>query len=199
MSGSSGPARIADLHKSAFWIYGITAMVMREPVAMVVRHAASAGVTDPDVRAELLRTIVVLGMMSRLFLAAGLYFDEVYLRPDSASRFVRRSYPIDFMAGMLHFLLAMGASTVIAGAPAAYAAAVAIYFLFEPLRWAAARTMQYSAAALLAGPALTATLSCVLWLAAYKWAPATVAYLLLMALTAWEIAKLVRQYNTQQA
>jgi len=199
MSGSIGPARIADLHKSAFWIYGITAMVMREPVALVVRHAASAGVTNSDVQAELLRTVIVLGMMSRLFLAAGLYFDEVYLRPDSASRFIRRSYPIDFMAGMLHFLLAMGASTVIAGAPAAYAAMVAIYFLFEPVRWAAAAAMRYSAASLLAGPALTSTLSCLLWAAAYAWAPMTAGYFLLMALTAWEIIKLVRQYNAPQA
>ena len=77
-NGSEAP-RVSDLHKSAFWIYGVTAMVMREPLAGLVRHIASAGMGNVQVRLETLRVAVVLVLMSRLFLESGLYFDEVYL------------------------------------------------------------------------------------------------------------------------
>lgn len=105
--------RVSDLHRSAFWIYGVTAMVMRAPFESVIRHAATAGVSDWQVRLEMLRVFVVLGLMSRLFLASGLYFDQVYVRPESATTFPRRSYPIDFVAWMMELLIVVALSTTV--------------------------------------------------------------------------------------
>lgn len=105
--------RISDLHKGAFWIYGVTAMVMREPFAAVIRHTSTAGPADWQVRLELLRLAVVLLLMSRLFLASGLYFDEVYMRPNSAESFPHRSYAVDFLAGLIQFLVVVAASTAV--------------------------------------------------------------------------------------
>src|SRR4051812_42626435 len=92
--------RVPDLHKSAFWIYGVTAMVMREPLGIVLRHASSSGWSDGAVRLEALRTLIVLLLMSKQFLAAGIYFDRVYIQQESGERFPRRSYPMDFLFGM---------------------------------------------------------------------------------------------------
>jgi hypothetical protein len=105
--------RITDLQRSAFWIYGITAMVMREPFGLVVRHTTEAGLGDWQVRLELLRVAVILLLLARLFLLSGLYFEIVYMQPESADHFPRRSYPIDFLAGLQQFLVGAAATTTI--------------------------------------------------------------------------------------
>lgn len=114
---SSVPARpdrrISDLQRSAFWIYGITAMVMREPLGLIVRHSSEAGLGNWQVRLELWRVAVILLLLSRLFLASGLYFDQVFMQPESAARYPRRSYPVDFLAGLARFLVAAAATTVV--------------------------------------------------------------------------------------
>src|SRR5215510_832294 len=120
MASGTAPARVSDLHKGAFWIYGVTAMVMREPLSIVIKHTTAAGTADPQVQVEIVRMAIVLLLMSRVFLLSGLYFDQVYLRPDSAVLFPRRSYPADFLLGLVHFLLIVGASTVIAGPAAGF-------------------------------------------------------------------------------
>lgn len=105
--------RVSELHKSAFWIYGVTAMVMREPFASGIRHAATAGLGDWQVRLELLRTAVALLLMARFFLMLGRYFDEVYFRPESAACFPRRSYPMDFLTGLIQLLTLVAASSAV--------------------------------------------------------------------------------------
>lgn len=112
-SPSPSARRISDIHRSAFWIYGVTAMVLREPLGLVIRRFSDPGIADPQVRLELLRLAVVLLLMARLFLFSGLYFDQVFMQPASADRFPRRSYPIDFLNGLLQFLVITAASTVI--------------------------------------------------------------------------------------
>src|SRR5258708_37830669 len=107
-------SRIPDSHKNAFWIYGVTAMIMREPLAVVVRDLSTKGIADTGVRMECLRTAVVLLILSRQFLSAGAFFDRVYLQPDSAARFPRRSYPVDFLTRLAELLMAVAASTTIA-------------------------------------------------------------------------------------
>src|SRR6266567_2466788 len=130
-------ARISDLHKRAFWIYGVTAMVMREPFAAVIRHTAGVGLADWQVRLELLRVAVVLLLMARLFLASGLYFDEVYMRPESAARFPRRSYAVDFLAGLMQFLVIVAGSTAVSlhsrtlAELSPFVALAALFLLFE--------------------------------------------------------------------
>lgn len=88
-------------------------MVMREPLGLVLRHSLEAGLGNWQVRLELLRIAVVLLLLSRLFLASGIYFDEVFMQPDSATRFPRRSYPVDFLFGLTQFLVAAAATTVV--------------------------------------------------------------------------------------
>ena len=83
----SGPSRVPDLHKSAFWIYGVTAMVMREPLSILLHHAADAGWGDAGVHREALRALIVWMLLSRQFTVTGVYFDRVYLQPDSAARY----------------------------------------------------------------------------------------------------------------
>ncbi len=113
MSTPQTAPRVPDFHKSAFWIYGVTAMVMREPLSVVLHHAATAGWQNTGVQLEALRGLVVWLVMSRQFTVAGIYFDRVYLQPDSATRFPRRSYPHDFIVGIGALLAAVGASTVV--------------------------------------------------------------------------------------
>jgi len=108
------PRRITDLQRSAFWIYGVTAMIMRDPLSVIVRQTAELGFGNWEVRLEILRVGVILILLSRLFLVSGLYFEQVYMQPESGDRYPRRSYAVDFLAGLAQFLVATAASTAIA-------------------------------------------------------------------------------------
>ncbi len=111
MPESPPSARISDLHKSAFWIWGVTAMIMREPLAVVIRHVSTEGIGSQTTQLVCLRTALILLILSRQFLAAGIYFDRVYMRPDSAARFPSRNYPFDFITRLMEMLVAVAAST----------------------------------------------------------------------------------------
>jgi hypothetical protein len=112
-SSATSVRRISDLQRSAFWIYGVTAMVMREPFGLIIRHTTEAGLGNWQVRLELLRVTVILFLLARLFLVSGLYFETVYMQPDSSERYPRRSYPTDFLAGLAQFLVGAAATTAI--------------------------------------------------------------------------------------
>jgi len=200
----SGAGRVSDLHKSAFWIYGVTAMVMREPLGVVIRHIAAAGVGDVQVRLEILRVSIVLALMSQLFLASGLYFDEVYLQPDSAERFPRRSYPADFISGLLHFLLAVGASTVVSTTANAFPAVVLAFLLYDSAWYALSRLLGFATVSRLAGPAgagaRSALLCTVIWgllrLTTDNAAVAEqAAFALLLGLVCYDVSHLLRGYD----
>src|ERR1700753_1349827 len=101
MTASHPVPRITDLQRSAFWIYGVTAMVMREPLGIIVRQIAELGIGNGEVRLEILRVAVLLSLLSRLFLSSGLYFEQVYMQEGAAARYPRSSYAIDFLAGLV--------------------------------------------------------------------------------------------------
>jgi hypothetical protein len=200
---------VSNLEKSAFWIYGVTAMVMREPFASVLRHASAAGIRDWQVRLELLRVLVVLILMSRLFLASGLYFDIVYMRADSAARFPRRSYPMDFLAGLAQLLIVVGASTIVGlhdrmpGELSLFMALVAVFLISETVWLLLSLALRFSSAPLVSGFAkfnLAVLGICFLaWLAARFGGASPVfgdglALLLLFAFTAFDIVRLIRKY-----
>ena len=205
-NGGESP-RVSDLHKSAFWIYGVTAMVMREPLAGLIRHIAAAGVGDVQVRLETLRVAVVLALMSRLFLASGLYFDEVYLRLDSAARFPRRSYPVDFISGLLHFLLAVGASTAVSTVTSAFPAIVLAFLLYECLWYLVSKLLRYTTAALIGGFAAAGLRNVAV--SAGFWAAVRVGvgpqaadeagFAAVLGLTFCDIARLLRAYSRPPA
>ena len=143
-------ARIPDSHKNAFWIYGVTAMIMREPLSLVVRRLSVEGIQDPVTQVQCLRALLILLILSRQFLTAGSFFDRVYLQPDSAARFPRRSYPWDFLTRMAELLVAVAASTTIAleSTPprglAPFTILAAILLLLEAVWWATARVATFS-------------------------------------------------------
>jgi hypothetical protein len=105
--------RVTDLQRSAFWIYGVTAMVMRDPLGVVVRQTAELGLGNWEVRLEILRVAVILILLARLFLVSGIYFEQVYMQPGSADLYPRSSFAVDFLAGLAQFLVATAASTAI--------------------------------------------------------------------------------------
>ncbi len=142
-------ARVPDLHKSAFWIYGVAAMVMREPLAVVLRHANTAGWGDPGVHIEALRGLIVWMLLSRQFTVAGVYFDHVYLQPDSAERYPRRSYPLDFLIGVGALLAAVATSTLVQADNHLFNAVVGVALGWDVVWLLVAALMRHSSVSLI--------------------------------------------------
>ena len=154
MSAQPPAARVPDLHKSAFWIYGVTAMVMREPLSIVLHHASTAGWANPDVLMEALRGLIVWLLLSRQFTVAGVYFDRVYLQPDSGVQFANRNFPVDFILGIGALLLAVGASTIVGVKGSLFDGVVGLALQWDLLWLLVARLMGHSAVRLIAPGAL---------------------------------------------
>jgi hypothetical protein len=126
-------------------------MVMREPLSVLVRDLSQTGIGTAAVQLEVIRVAVVLLFLTRQFLAAGVYFDRVYLQPESAVRFPRRSYPVDFISRMAELLVAVAASTAV-GIHTRYAAGLApftmitaLLLLLQPLWFLQAKAAHYTA------------------------------------------------------
>jgi hypothetical protein len=199
MSPKPAAIRIPDLHRSAFWIYGITATVMKDPFGVVLRHAAGAGWADPAVQQETLRALVVLILMARQFLAAGMYFDRVYLAPESAERFPLRNYPFDFLFGLTELLFAV-ANSMIVGIPNLFFDVLcALNLLWETVWLFASKVGGYSTLRLIApGAQVTAgivVLSGVTRLVAGESAAMAAVLLLCLAHIVW----MIWRYNRTEA
>ncbi|MCU1328207.1 MAG: hypothetical protein JWN34_3577 [Bryobacterales bacterium] len=194
MASSPAP-RVPDLHKSAFWIYGVTAMVMREPLSIVLRHSTTAGWRDPAVQLEAVRALIVLGLLSRQFLAAGIFFDRVYLQPEAAERFPRRSYPVDFLFGMGELLLAVGASTVVGTASPTFNVIVAVVLLSEGAWLLVARLLEHSTVPKIAPGAVFNLLILAMWVPLTALFGDFAGSLALIALTAVHMVRLGRTYD----
>jgi hypothetical protein len=195
MDAERTPARIPDLYRSAFWIYGITVTVMREPIGVVLRHAATAGWSDSVVQQEGLRTLVVLMLMARQFLAAGIHFDRVYLEPDSAERFTRRSYPFDFLFGMGELLMAVAASMIVALPSHAFDACVGLSLVSEGIWLAASRVGGYSTVRMIAPGAARNAVSLAVCAGVRIVSSESIAAAVLLALDGAHVAHLIRESN----
>lgn len=165
--------RIPDSHKNAFWIYGVTSMVMREPLGVLVRDSSAQGFASPIVQLEALRVLVVFLLLTRVFMSAGVYFDRVYLQPESAANFPRRNYAADFLATLTELLVAVGASTAIAihtrsiGGLTPFSILIAILLVSEPLKLLATRLAGYSTVAEIAPAARASAIAFLLADATY--------------------------------
>ena len=165
--------RIPDSHKNAFWIYGVTGMVMREPLSVLVRDASAQGFASPIVQLESLRVLVVFLILSRVFMGAGVYFDRVYLQPESAANFPRRNYAADFLATLTELLVAVGASTAIAihtrsiGGLTPFSILIALLLVSEPLKLLGTRLAGYSTVAEIAPAARASAIAFLLADAVY--------------------------------
>lgn len=189
-------ARVPDLHKSAFWIYGVTAMVMREPLSIVLRHAAAAGWGDAGVHLEALRALIVWMLLSRQFSVLGIYFDRVYLQPDSAARYPRRSYPIDFLLGIGAVLASVGAAGLV-GTPGPLFAIVAGVALGWDVVWLAlAKVMGHTSVGLMAPNTLISLGMMAVFAAAYALTSEFTATAVLLVMILLHLGRLMGDYNT---
>lgn len=125
-------------------------MIMREPLGTVVRHLSAEGIGNRAVQMECLRTLVVLLILSRQFLTAGVFFDRVYLQPDAAMKFPRRNYPMDFLVCLTELLVAVAASTTVSlessppGGLSPFTILLGVLLLMDVLWLALARAANYS-------------------------------------------------------
>jgi hypothetical protein len=203
-------ARISDLHRSAFWIWGVTAMIMREPFAVSVRALSVEGFASPSAQMVCLRTALTLMLLSRQFLNAGIFFDRVYMRPDSAGRFPVRSYPLDFLYRMMELLVAVAASTTIALEPhelpslSPFAILTGVMLMLDALWLAVARAAKFSTASEIAPAARNNSFALLLCAAVYSGfraagadPPSAEAPALLAALmfTCWQLGRQIRTYG----
>jgi hypothetical protein len=199
MSPKPAALRIPDLHRSAFWIYGITATVMKDPFGVVLRHASIAGWDDPSVQQEALRTLAVLVLMARQFLAAGIYFDRVYLAPESAERFPLRNYPFDFLFGLTELLFAVANSVIVAVPNLFFDVLAALNLLSETAWLVASKAANYSTLRMIApGAQITAgifVISAVARLVAGESAGVSV----MLALCFLHIGWMIWRYNRTEA
>lgn len=199
MSPKPAVLRIPDLHRSAFWIYGITATVMKDPFGVVLRHASVAGWDDPAVQQEALRTLAVLILMARQFLAAGIYFDRVYLAPESAERFPLRNYPFDFLFGLTELLFAVANSMIVAMPNLFFDVLAALHLLSETAWLLASKAAHYSTLRMIApGAQITAgifVLSAVARLVAGERAAVAILLVLCFAHIGW----MIWHYNRMEA
>jgi hypothetical protein len=192
-------ARIPDLHRSAFWIYGITATVMKDPFGVVLRHASTAGWGDAAVQEECLRALVVLILMARQFLAAGMYFDRVYLAPESAEQFPLRNYPFDFLFGLTELLTAVANSMIVAVPNLFFDVLCALNLLWETVWLAASKAAGYSTLRMIfPGAQVTAGIFAIS-AAARLLAGETAAMAVLFMLCSTHIGWMISHYNRTQA
>jgi hypothetical protein len=202
--------RIPDSHKNAFWIYGVTAMIMQGPLSVVVRGISSQGIGDRAVQVETLRLLVVFLILSRQFLSAGVFFDQVYLQPDAATKFPSRSYPVDFLMRLTELLVAVAASTAVGLDPypqkglATFTILAGILLLLESLWLGVARSAGFSTASLIAPAARANVFGFLLCVALYvgarwagfePWIADVVVLCALILFTAIQLAGQVRTYG----
>lgn len=187
-------ARIPDLHRSAFWIYGITATVMKDPFGVVLRHAAAAGWHDPAVIQETMRALIVLALMARQFLSAGIYFDIVYLEPESADRFPRRNYPFDFLFGLTELLMAVANSMIIATPNFFFDVITGLHLIWESVWLLASAIAGYSTIRTIAGGAKVTAGLFVVFAAARVFSTETTALAVLLVLCSLHIGYMIYHY-----
>jgi hypothetical protein len=199
MAPKPAAVRIPDLHRSAFWIYGITATVMKDPFGVVLRHASIAGWADPAVQEEALRALVVLMLMARQFLAAGMYFDRVYLAPESAERFPLRNYPFDFLFGLTELLFAVANSMIVAVPNHFFDVLCALNLLWESAWLVASKVAGYSTRRMIAPGAQVTAAIFVLSGVARLAAGENAAMAVLLALCFVHIGWMILRYNRTEA
>lgn len=172
---------------------------MKDPFGVVLRHAASAGWGDPAVQQEALRGLAVLILMARQFLAAGMYFDRVYLAPESADRFPRRNYPFDFLFGLIELLFAVANSMIVAVPNLFFDVLCALNLLWETAWLVASGVGGYSTLRMIAPGAQVTAGILVLSAIARLVAGESAAMAVLLTLCCVHIGWMIWRYNRTEA
>jgi len=100
---------VQRLHSHAFYLYGVIAgLSVRE---VLVRTGPdlflilSSKTESWKVHLEWTRLIVFFFTICAFYFGSGLYFDKVYTNTETAGRFVKKNYGLDYCFGLIHFLI----------------------------------------------------------------------------------------------
>jgi hypothetical protein len=103
------------LHPQATWLNGIiVALAIREGLNQAIPHL-TASIHDFNWTTELqvARVFLFLITLIRFYLGSILYFDAVHISEKTAVQYVRKSYGLDFLVGLLHFIMFFAWATTI--------------------------------------------------------------------------------------
>jgi hypothetical protein len=101
------------LNTSAFFLFGvIVGLSIREALVRISPHLLlPSDVVGWQVRLEALRLVVFLFTIVCFYFGASHYFDKVYVNDDTAAKFIKKSYGLDFASALVHFLIFFGWGT----------------------------------------------------------------------------------------
>lgn len=109
----------SDLHPPAF---GVTVVVVglaiREAIIRVIPSATSldsgeAALPEWQMVLEALRVALFLVVLIRFYLGSVSYFQEVYFHPETAKKYIRTNYWLDYFLGFVHFMLFFAWATTV--------------------------------------------------------------------------------------
>jgi|ERR1051326_640278 hypothetical protein len=103
-------------HNHAFWVYGvIVGLAIREGLVKVISQnidyqapVTQGPATPHDVSLQAIRLVLFLGVIIRFYLGSAIYFDSVYCSDKSDKKYPTKNYGIDFLLGLIHFILFFG-------------------------------------------------------------------------------------------
>src|SRR5271154_273790 len=103
------------LHPSASWLNGIiVALAIREGLTQVVpRLTNAAHEYNWATELQIARVLLFLITIIRFYLGSILYFDAVHISKETAGEYVRKSYGLDFLVGLMHFIIFFAWATTI--------------------------------------------------------------------------------------
>ena len=95
------------LHTHANYIYGvIVGLAIREALVRTVPQLIPPFSLELwKVYLVVFRLILFLLTITCFYFGAGIYFDKVHLNPETAVKYPRKSYGLDFASGLIHFLI----------------------------------------------------------------------------------------------
>ncbi len=100
---------ITNIRKNAFWLFGvIVGLAIKDAITGVVPHLYRTPLSNLGPHSpELYRLATFLVLSIRFYLGAAAYFDEAYEAAESPDerRPIKKSYGLDFVFGITHFLL----------------------------------------------------------------------------------------------
>jgi hypothetical protein len=103
------------IHTQSFWVYGvIVGLAIREALSRTIPGIVSSN-PDPGwfVRLETWRLLIFLTMIIRFYLGSSLFFNKAYIDPVSSPKFQKKSYGLDFICGLVIFMIFFGWSITI--------------------------------------------------------------------------------------
>jgi hypothetical protein len=130
-------------HSHAFWVYGvIVGLAIREALVKVLAAPLSSSATPHDMLLNAFRLLIFLGMIIRFYLGSAIYFEEVYCGPNALVAYPTKNYGIDFLLGLIHFILFFGWSETItspdrfAHGLSSYLFTLGVILLYDFVWWA---------------------------------------------------------------